>query len=190
MRFIIIDGLDGSGKDTHANLIQEYYLAKGEKVILRTHPSKDNAYGINAKKALLGHGKINHLKASMYYALDVLRSVRKYYGKAETIIMVRYLMGVAYLPFPIAKLLYFFFSTILPTSNYMFFLDVKPDELLNRLLKRNEHEMFENLNDLVKVRIKAMELAEDWHKINTGQSVELAQQDINDILDRLDKESS
>ena len=58
MRFIIIDGLDGSGKDTHANLIQEYYRAKGEKVIVRTHPSKDNVYGINAKNALLGHGKI------------------------------------------------------------------------------------------------------------------------------------
>ncbi len=37
----------------------------------------------------------------------------------------------------------------------MFFLDVEPDELLKRLLKRNEHEMFENLNDLVKVRGKS-----------------------------------
>ena len=72
----------------------------------------------------------------------------------------------------------------------MFFLDVEPDELHKRLLKRNEHEMFENLNDLVKVRVKAMELAKDWHKINTGQSVKLAQRDINDILDQLDKESS
>ncbi len=34
-----------------------------------------------------------------------------------------------------------------------------------------------------------MELAKDWHIINTGQSVELAQRDINDILDQLDKES-
>ena len=28
MRFIIIDGLDGSGKDTHANLIRERYISK------------------------------------------------------------------------------------------------------------------------------------------------------------------
>ena len=48
MRFIIIDGLDGSGKDTHANLISERYLSKGETVILRTHPSDDNfmEYGL------------------------------------------------------------------------------------------------------------------------------------------------
>lgn len=190
MRYIIVDGLDGSGKDTHANLIREKYLSRGENVIVRTHPSNDNPYGIKAKKALLGKGKINHLIASVYYALDVIRSVRLYNQKAETVIMVRYLMGVAYLPIPIARFLYKFFSFVLPTSNYMFFLDVEPAELHKRLLKRNEHEMFENLNDLVKVRVKAMELAKDWYTINTGQSVELAQRDINDILDLLDKESS
>jgi dTMP kinase len=109
MRFIIIDGLDGSGKDTHANLVREKYLSKGENIILRTHPSNDNIYGVRAKNALLKHGKINHILASVYYALDVIRSVRIYYGKGESIIMVRYLMGVAYLPFPIARLLYSFF---------------------------------------------------------------------------------
>ena len=190
MRYIIVDGLDGSGKDTHANLIMEKYLSKGENVIVRTHPSNDNPYGIKAKKALLGKGKIKHIMASVYYALDVIRSVRLYHQKAETVIMVRYLMGVAYLPLPIAILLYKLFSLVLPTSNYMFFLDVEPDELLKRLLKRNEHEMFENLNDLMKVREKAMELAKDWHTINTGQSIELAQKDINNILEKLDKDAS
>jgi dTMP kinase len=190
MRFIIIDGLDGSGKDTHANLVREKYLSKGENVILRTHPSNDNIYGVRAKNALLKHGKINHILASMFYAMDVIRSVRIYYGKGESIIMVRYLMGVAYLPFPIARLLYSFFRMVLPTSDYMFFLDVEPDELLKRLLRRNEHEMFENLNDLIKVRGKALELAKDWNIINTGNSIEQAQIEINKILDNLDSEDS
>ena len=61
MRYIIIDGLDGSGKDTQANLIREKYRFKGEHVVLRTHPSDDNIYGIKAKNALLGKGKINHV---------------------------------------------------------------------------------------------------------------------------------
>ncbi len=188
MRYIIIDGLDGSGKDTQANLIREKYISNGESVVLRTHPADDNSYGIKAKKALLGKGKINHVKASIYYALDVIRSVRLYRKKGETVIMVRYLMGVAYLPFPIAKLLYTFFSYVLPTSNYMFFLDVEPDKLVKRLLNRDEHEMFENLNDLIKVRGKALELAKDWHIINTGDSIEHTKLEINKILDCLDKE--
>jgi dTMP kinase len=186
MRFIIIDGLDGSGKDTHANLILERYHSKGDSVILRTHPSNDNKYGIKAKNALLGHGKINHIMASVYYAIDVIRSVRLYNRKADTIIMVRYLMGVAYLPYPLAQFFYKFFSTVLPTSNYMFFLDVEPDMLLKRLLERNEHEMFENLNDLIKVRVKALKLAKGWHIINTGKSIDQAHDDINKILDSLD----
>jgi dTMP kinase len=190
MRYIIIDGLDGSGKDTQANLIQEKYVSRGEQVVLRTHPADDNSYGIKAKKALLGKGKINHTQASIYYALDVIRSVRLYRKNGETVIMVRYLMGVAYLPFPLAKLLYSFFSFILPTSDYMFFLDVEPDELLKRLLKRNEHEMFENLNDLIKVRGKALELAKDWHIIHTGNSIEQTRFEINKILDELDQEDS
>ena len=110
MRFIVIDGLDGSGKDTQANLIHQKYLSRGENVILRSHPSGDNSYGIKAKKALLGSGKLNKIKASFYYALDVIRSVRMYYNKADTVIFVRYLMGVAYLPFPVAKLFYSLFK--------------------------------------------------------------------------------
>jgi len=106
MRFIVVDGLDGAGKDTQAKKIMERYKVMGEKVILRSHPESDNKYGWKAKEALLGKGKKNHLKASVYYALDVIRSIRKYYGKSDTFIVVRYLVGVAYLPFPVAKILY------------------------------------------------------------------------------------
>ncbi|KYC46362.1 MAG: thymidylate kinase [Candidatus Methanofastidiosum methylothiophilum] len=187
MRLIIVDGLDGAGKDTHANLIRNRYINKGDKVILRSHPENDNTFGIKAKDSLLGEGKLNYIKASIYYAFDVIRSVRKYYKKGEgTLIVVRYLMGVAYLPLPLAKFFYKFFSTILPTSEYMFFLDVEPEESLRRLSKRNEKEMFENLEDLVKVREKALKLADNWNIINTCYSIEEVQKQIEIVLDNLD----
>jgi len=186
MRFIIIDGLDGAGKDTHAHLIRDRYINKGDSVVLRSHPENDNTFGIKAKNSLLGEGKLNYIKASMYYAFDVIRSVRKYHGKGDTLIVVRYLMGVAYLPLPLAKLFYKFFSTILPTSEYMFFLDVEPEESLKRLSRRNEKEMFENLDDLVKVRGKALKLANNWNIINTCQPIKDVQKQIENILDTLD----
>ncbi len=80
MRLIIVDGLDGVGKDTHAQLIRQRYEKKGEKVNVRSHPESDNFFGRTAKKALLGKGKINQLKASLFYAMDVLYSVRRYRG--------------------------------------------------------------------------------------------------------------
>jgi len=186
LRFIVVDGLDGSGKSTHAQMIHQKYLERGENVILREHPSNDNHYGMQAKEALLGRGKINKIKAAFYYALDVIRSVRLYHQEGETLIMVRYLMGVTYLPLPLAKLLYRIFTAVLPTSDYMFFLDLKPEEALKRLSERDEEEMFENLEDLTEVRDKALQLVKGWHIINTEGSIEDVQQRIDLILEELD----
>lgn len=186
MRLIIIDGLDGAGKDTHAILIRERYEKKGDQVILRSHPESDNNYGIKAKVSLLGEGKINYIKATIYYALDVMRSIKLYHRKGDTLIVVRYLMGVAYLPMPIAKIFYGFFSKILPTSEYMFFLDVEPEESLRRISTRAEREMFENYEDLLKVRKKALKLANKWNIINTSRSIDEVQEQIDKILDNLD----
>jgi len=189
MRLIIVDGLDGVGKDTHAQLIKQRYEVKGEKVIVRSHPESDNYYGRTAKKALLGQGKINRLKASVFYAMDVMYSLRRYYRKptSDTLIMVRYLMGTAYLPRRLTKTGYRFFKKLVPTSPYMFFLDAKPEELVERIKQRSETEMFETQEAFLKVRSKALDLAAGWHIINTGQSIEQTYSVIEKILDELDK---
>ena len=191
MRIIIVDGLDGVGKDTHAQLIKDRYEKRGEKVVIRSHPESDNFYGRTAKNALLGQGKMNRLKASFFYALDVMYSLRKYYRKpcCDTLIMVRYLMGTAYLPKPLVKTGYRFFEKLVPTSEYMFFLDAQPDELVERIRKRSEREMFETPEALRKVRMKALDLVQGWHIINTGQSIEQTYAEIEKILDGLDKKS-
>lgn len=188
MRLIIVDGLDGVGKDTHAQLIKQRYEKKGEKVVIRSHPESDNFYGRTAKKALLGQGKVNQFKASIFYAMDVLYSIRGYYRKPsyDTLIIVRYLMGTAYLPRRLTKIGYHFFEKLVPTSSYMFFLDAKPEELVERIKQRNETEMFETQEAFLEVREKALNLAQGWHIINTGQSIEQAYQAIEIILDKLD----
>jgi dTMP kinase len=192
MRLIIVDGLDGVGKDTHAQLIKQHYEQKGEKVIVRSHPESDNFFGRTAKKALLGQGKINQLKASLFYAIDVMYSLRRYYRKptSDTLIMVRYLMGTAYLPKRLTKTGYRFFEKLVPTSEYMFFLDAKPEELVERIKQRKETEMFETQDAFLKVRAKALELAKGWHIINTGQSIEETYHAIEKILDELDRAST
>ncbi|MFO8110159.1 MAG: thymidylate kinase [Thermoplasmata archaeon] len=186
MRFIVIDGLDAAGKDTHALMIKERYEAAGEKVILRSHPTSDNPFGRKAKKALLGTGKKNKFIASTYYAADIFRSVKRHYGKADTVIFVRYLCGVAYLPSPFHKSLYNIFSGILPTTEYLFFLDVSPRESLKRIECRDEVEMFENLESLQEVREKVIDLVKDWYIIDTDQPMDKAHNDIDRILDVLD----
>lgn len=191
MRLIIVDGLDGVGKDTHARLIKQRYKEKGEKVVLRSHPESDNYYGRTSKKALLGEGIINRLIASLFYALDVMNSLRRYYRKptCDTLIMVRYLMGTAYLPRRLTKLGYRFFEKLVPTSEYMFFLDAMPEELFERIKRREKTEMFENPKEFLKARAKALDLADGWYIIDTARSVGETFGAITLILDTLDEES-
>ncbi|MDH7517992.1 MAG: thymidylate kinase [Candidatus Thermoplasmatota archaeon] len=189
MRLIIIDGLDAVGKDTHAKLIKKRYEEKGEKVVIRSHPELDNFFGRKAKKALMGHTKIDKFFASVFYMFDVLRSIKKYYHKkgCDTLIMVRYLMGTAYLPSRLTKAAYTFFENFVPTSDYMFFLDAPPSVLLERVKNRSEKEMFENFDDLLKVRKKALLLAEHWNIVDTSGSPMDTFSHIERMLDRLDR---
>jgi dTMP kinase len=188
MRLIIVDGLDGVGKDTHAQLIRQRYEKKGESVVVRSHPESDNFFGRSAKKALLGSGKINRLKASVFYAFDVLRSLRLYYhnSKVDTLIIVRYLMGTAYLPRRLAGFAYTLFEKFVPTSQYMFFLDATPEHLVDRVKARNETEMFETYDEFLKVRAKALDLVKGWHIVSTDRPVGATFDEISKILDQLD----
>ena len=188
MRLIIIDGLDAVGKDTHAKIISDRYEKKGEKVIIRSHPSSDNYFGRKAKESLLGTGKLNKLNASIFYMFDVLRSIKKYYNPKDevTLIMVRYLMGTAYLPRRLARFVYNFFENFVPTSDYMFFLDANPNELHDRVKLRDEKEIFETLDELAKVREKALMLTDNWYIIDTNSSIDETYNQIEKILNRLD----
>ena len=189
MRLIIVDGLDGVGKDTQAQLIKTRYEKKEEKVVLRTHPSTDNYFGKKAKEALLGKGKIKKLEASIFYMMDVLRSIRNYYRKKDidTLIIVRYLVGTAYLPFRLAKIAYRFFENFVPISKYMFFLDASPEVMSKRIEERKEREMFETLDELEKVRNKALYLVKNWNIIDASGNIEDTFLRIEKVLIQLDK---
>jgi len=188
MRLIIIDGLDGVGKDTQAELVKERYEQRGDRVIIRSHPEDDNFFGRKAKLALLGHGGINRLKASVFYMLDVLSSIRKYFKRddIDTLIFVRYLVGTAYLPGRLANIGYSFFERFVPTSKYMFFLDAPPDILEDRVNIREEKEMFESLEKLEKIRKKSLRLVKHWNIIDTSGSIEETYIEIEKILSLLD----
>lgn len=191
MRLIIIDGLDAVGKDTHAELIKTYYQQQGEQVYLRSHPATDNFFGRKAKQSLFKTGKINKIKASIYYMFDVLRSIRKYYDpkKQGTLIMVRYLMGTAYLPRKIVRFGYQFFAHFVPLSPYMFFLDASPEILMKRVKNRSEIEIFETYDALVKVRDKALLLTGNWFIVDTSGSIDETFLQIKEILVKLDDQS-
>ena len=186
-RFIAIDGLDGSGKDTQARLIKAKYEKEGT-VVIRSHPTSDNFFGRTSKSALEKGGKLNKIIATLCYGADAIRSVIKYYGKEDTVIFVRYTLAVSYLNKAISVPVYKLVCFALPVSEYFFYLDVSPDELVKRVEKRNEKkEMFEDYDSFVKVRRKAEPVLYNWHVIPANDSPEEIFSRIEAILDELDQ---
>ena len=180
-KFIVIDGLDGCGKDTQVNLLADVYKKQGKNVVIRSHPCNDNKYGQKSKQALLKEGKYYHLKATVFFGLDAIRSVIKYShdDTIDVLIFSRYILAVMYLPNVVNTIVYKIVAFILPTSDYMFFLDITPEESLRRINARNENkEMFENIDSLRKNRLKSQKFTQNWHVISADDSPEIISQKI------------
>jgi dTMP kinase len=169
--FIVVDGGDGSGKDTQAKYIAQYLKKAGySQIRIRSHPALDNRYGRIAKNALEIGGKKGHLISAFFFTIDVIRSLVKYYRhENEVLIFSRYLLGVCYLPNSLILFGYNFFSRILPNSDFLFFIDVPPNIARARILKRGStEEMFESLSRLTKIRSRMVYITnyKHWHYIN------------------------
>lgn len=185
--FIVIDGLDGSGKTSQAMMLCQYLESMGYTYELRSHPSDDNYLGKKGRNYLLQTGSWARIMASAFYMLDVLRSIFLYrWSKVDYVVFVRYLMGTAYLPSPLHRVAYFIFKLTMPDGDHMFFIDVTPEEAHRRIEEtRDEIEMFESLERLVKVRGRVLELAnrKEWTLIDGDLSMEAIQSEIRRYLE-------
>jgi len=173
----VIEGLDASGKSTQAYLLASFLLGKGKTICLRIHPSSDNVYGSITKRFLKADGSIAHFGSAIFYMLDVVRSILKYSGKDyDYLLFVRYLLGTVYLPTPIDKIAYQFFSALVPTPAITFFIDTKTEIALQRIAKRPQNmlEIFEKIESLREIRTKGLIMASfaKWHIINGNRSAQ------------------
>lgn len=189
MALVIIDGLDASGKSTQAIALCKTLRKHGKTVLLRFHPSNDNVFGVKARQFLYLKGKNAHFASAFFYMIDVIRSILLYsWQNYDCTIFVRYLMGTAYLPSPAHIIAYRFFALVVPTSSFMFFLDVHPEEADQRIRQtRRRLEMFENLSELKKTRRKALSLAlmDKWRIIDGNTSIAEVQKEIAQAVEPL-----
>ncbi len=173
-RLIVVDGLDGCGKDTHAERVQRELASRQEEVILMKHPSQRLA-GRMSKRALLKSGPVAVVFATVFYTADVLASVRTFNRRREgTFIFVRYLLGTAYLPRRLAHPAYSFFKGLLPFPDLAIFIDIDPSVALRRIeLRDQKREIFETQEKLSRARDVARTLIDDdWVTIDNSKDGE------------------
>lgn len=181
---LVVDGLDGCGKDTHATRLTRLLEADGHRVVLMSHPS-DRWLGRMSKKALEGSGHAPRIVATVFYTLDVLASVSAYKRASEgTFIFVRYLLGTAYLPRRLAPAGYGLFRKILPFPDLALFIDIDPSVALKRIEARDHRrEMFETIEKLRSVRAVAKALTQDeWVTVDNSEDGEAPFDEVARVL--------
>lgn len=174
--FVVLDGLDGSGKSTQAMLLCRFFKESNKSYIVRTHPSDDNFFGRKGRAYLMMDGKKARISASLFYLLDVIRSIILFYWRrVDYVVFVRYLLGTAYLPDSIYKLGYLFLLKLVPKSSTMFFINTPPLVAHRRIEgTRRKKEMFESFEKLQQVYCKIASITSrpEWITIDGRDSSE------------------
>lgn len=162
--FVVVDGLDGAGKDTVAGILATLLAAEDRAVAIRSHPSS-NVFGRFTRAALLSRGKLARLAATAAFGLDALVStafLRRLLRRHDAVIFVRYLLSAAYLPPALVVPVHDLFASFLPEADLKVYVETDPAVAMSRIQDRADtREMFENPASLARVRKRVALLLDD-----------------------------
>jgi len=162
--FIVLEGIDGSGKGTLCRLLHERLLKEGCKSVLTEEPTRKETGQL--LRAYLRREDISSETLALLFAADRrehLKDVERHLSEGSTVISERYLFSsLAYQCSQgldeewIWEINRF---AIMPDAALL--LDLSPEIALERLRKsRGDREVFESLEFLEKVRQKYLEIFE------------------------------
>ncbi len=201
--FVVIDGIDGSGKGTQVEILRKHFENLGKKVKILDYPRYGNESARFVEKYLNGEygTDVSAKQASLFYALDRFDSsfdVKKDLGDYDYIISNRYVS--ANMIHQTGKIdddakakefldwLYDLEYNILwiPKPDKVIFLNVTPEVSQKLVLKKEERTYLKDgkkmdlheadLNHLSKAHEKAMKIVEmydDWVKIDCVEDGEM-----------------
>jgi len=169
-KFIVFEGLDGSGKSTQVDLLLKFLREKGEKVHSTAEPTQYLIGGL-IKSWIANDWRSSSACLQLLFAADRAHHLEKeiipLLKKGINVICDRYLFSsLAYgnLDLDFDWLLKINEKFILP--DITFFIDVSPELCLERMKKeRFSIELFEKEEKLEKVRKNFLKLAKKFENI-------------------------
>jgi dTMP kinase len=165
-RFLVFEGISGTGKETAAKNLKKYLQSRGKKVEIIFHPSprwketvkqwRQDPIDPMVEAFLLVADRLDHVQRFIMPALK----------KGEWVISLRcYLSALVYQAKTKEEvaLVNFLFSWFRPTPDRIFFFDLKPETALSRVRKRHretgeEYGKFEKLKLLAQKRARYKKL--------------------------------
>ena len=155
-RFVVFEGLDGSGKSTQAGRLHGHLLGRGERSLLTFEPT-DGLIGSLARRATAGEVFFEDGTLALLFAADR----REHYAKkiapallgGGTVVCDRYYYSnLAYQGIcdrSIERIMQYNSDAMQAPPSVVFFLDVKPAECARRIAaSRHGAGVYENLETL------------------------------------------
>ena len=173
-KFIVFEGIDGSGKSTHAVLLKERLEKEGYRVFLTCEPSEGEA-GKLLRRCLTGKADLPEQAIAGLFMTDridhVLHPVTgllKHIADGEIVICDRYYFSSFAYNGLYAPMDWVIEINRVARENLRadltVFLDIRPEGFLSRIEDRGSTERYEKVDVLSKVRanyFKAFELLPD-----------------------------
>ena len=200
-RFLLIEGLDGSGTTTQMKLLQDRFDAAGIKAVSTFEPT-DYPSGRLIRSILKGEADVHPETLARLFSADrnehlfnTESGINTYLEKNYRVICDRYLFSsLAYQSLHCDFETVFDLNSHFPLPEHLFFIDTSINECQNRIGKRDNRELFEyehqqNMirNNYLKGIAKYEESGMKVHYVNGDQTAEKIHNDIWNILSSAEK---
>lgn len=157
-KFIVFEGLDGSGQSTQANLLRDFLTKKGLKVVLTKEPTLDSEAGKKIRKVLDKKEIISSEKLQKLFVQDRKEHLKNLIipalKRGKTVICDRYFFST----FAYGKAQGLSLNWLIKLNekfllpDLIFILKTRPLICIKRIIKRNlKRTLFEEKKKLIKV---------------------------------------
>ena len=169
-KFIVIEGLDGAGKTTHAKRLTEYLTEKGVEVVRHAEPT-DGVYGRACREAL-GGKDCPKTQLAMLFTMDRIDhnlrpddGIEALLAAGKTVLCDRYYYStLAYQGLDVGPEWLADLNLKCPDirkPDLCIFMDLAPEVSMARIRKSREDsqiEIYENLESLTRIRERFYEV--------------------------------
>jgi dTMP kinase len=193
-KFIVFEGLDGSGQDTQIALLEKHLKTHGKKAVVTSEPSH-NLIGGLLRSLLRAHWKMNNTGMQLLYCADrahhLEAEVMPELQKGNNVICGRYVFStIAYGSLNNDKKWLETLNEKFIMPDITIFFKVSPKECMRRINgSRSNTELFEKRKKLEKVFKTYLKLAADKkyknvYVVDGDKSIDEVAKDVAEIIDR------
>ncbi len=190
-KFIVLEGIDGSGTSTQLQLLKKELA---DKEVVFTNEPTERETGKFLRTILKGDIQVDAKTAAHLFAADRCEHL---YGKAgivectqegKVVVCDRYLFSsLAYQSTACGKELPRLLNGDFPLPEIVFFFDIDPEISLQRITGRGVTEIYEKHDFLVKTADAYRAVFDEYEAKNTGMKIVRvdATQSINEVFNQL-----